>query len=47
MYKIINRAKYIELDTVTGIIPDSKGLELARENGFNTCINGIDGNFGK
>ncbi len=46
MYKIINRAKYIELDTVAGIIPGSEGLKLARENGFNTCVNGIDGILG-
>lgn len=42
MYKIIKRAKNIELDTVTGIIPDSAGLKLAKEKGFNSSSRGID-----
>ena len=41
MYKLMNR-KYIELDMVVGIIPESEGLKLARENGFKTSHEGID-----
>ena len=41
MYKIMNKAKNIELDMVAGIFPDSEGLKLARKNGFNTTANGI------
>lgn len=42
MYKIMNRAKNIELDTVTGIIPESEGLMLAKSHGFNTSAEGIE-----
>ncbi|KJS82897.1 MAG: acetaldehyde dehydrogenase [Peptococcaceae bacterium BICA1-8] len=41
MYKLMDR-KYIELDMVVGIIPESEGLKLARENGFKTSHEGID-----
>jgi len=41
MYKLMDR-KYIELDMVVGIIPESEGLKLARENGLKTSHVGID-----
>jgi acetaldehyde dehydrogenase (acetylating) len=40
MYKLQD-SKYLELDTVVGIIPESEGLAIARENGFNTSHEGI------
>lgn len=42
MYKIINRAKNIELVLVTGIYSDSEGLSLAAKHGFGTSSEGID-----
>ncbi|MFZ5944344.1 MAG: acetaldehyde dehydrogenase (acetylating) [Bacillota bacterium] len=41
MYKLMD-SKYIQLDTMVGIIPDSEGLALARKLGFNTTHNGIN-----
>lgn len=41
MYKLMD-SKYLELDTVVGIIPESEGLALARENGFNSSHKGIE-----
>lgn len=42
MYKIIMRAKNIELVLVTGIFSDSEGLSLAAKHGFNTSSEGIE-----
>lgn len=40
MYKIME-SKYIELDMMVGIDPNSEGLRLAREKGFKTSHEGI------
>jgi acetaldehyde dehydrogenase len=45
MYKLIN-SKYIELDSVIGIDPNSNGLRLARENGFKTFHTGLEAIIG-
>lgn len=42
MFKIKNRGQNIELDTLASIRETSKGLEIARQNGFNTSGNGIE-----
>ena len=42
MYKIIKRSKYLELKVVTGIIAQSEGLRLAREEGVETSANGVN-----
>lgn len=42
MYKLMD-SKYIELDTMVGIIPHSEGLALARTLGFNTSHEGVAG----
>jgi acetaldehyde dehydrogenase (acetylating) len=41
MYKI-SRSKLLELTAVIGIIPESEGLMLARQNGFVGTADGID-----
>ncbi len=41
MYKIINKGKYLKLDTMVGIYQDSKGLQKAKRLGFNTTAKGI------
>ncbi|MGE4272709.1 MAG: acetaldehyde dehydrogenase (acetylating) [Desulfitobacterium sp.] len=41
MYKILRRAKYLDLKLVTGIIAESEGLRLAREEGISTSADGI------
>jgi acetaldehyde dehydrogenase (acetylating) len=40
MYKL-SKSKYVELDTVIGIYPDSEGLKIAREKGYKTSHEGI------
>lgn len=40
MYKL-KRSRYIELDTVVGVIPTSDGLRLAREEGYKATHEGI------
>ncbi|MDK2823529.1 MAG: acetaldehyde dehydrogenase [Clostridia bacterium] len=40
MYKLMD-SKYIQLDTVVGVIPESEGLALAKQNGFNSTHEGI------
>ncbi|MDK2919425.1 MAG: acetaldehyde dehydrogenase [Candidatus Petromonas sp.] len=45
MYKLID-SKYIELDSVIGIDPNSNGLRLARENGFKTFHTGLEAIIG-
>lgn len=42
MFKIMNRGKNIELDTLASIRETSKGLAVAREHGFKTSGNGIE-----
>jgi acetaldehyde dehydrogenase len=42
MYKIIRRAKNIELVMVSGILAGSPGLELAAKNGFKTALDGVE-----
>lgn len=46
MYKI-KKSKYIELDTVVGIDPNSEGLALARKEGYKTSHDGIKSIIGK
>lgn len=41
MYKILRRSEYLDLKLVTGIIVDSEGLRLAREEGVETSAKGI------
>ena len=41
MYKLL-ASSCIELTTVIGIYPDSKGIQLARENGLKTSCSGMD-----
>ncbi len=41
MYKLFESAS-IELTTVIGIYPDSKGIQLAQEHGLKTSCNGMD-----
>jgi len=45
MYKLMN-SEYIQLDTMVGIIPESEGLALARQNGFKATHKGIDAILG-
>lgn len=45
MYKL-KRSKYIELDTVTGIIAESEGLKLAKKEGYNISSKGIEAILG-
>nr|WP_277995632.1 acetaldehyde dehydrogenase (acetylating) [Desulfitibacter alkalitolerans] len=45
MYKIME-SKYVELDMMVGIDPNSEGLRLARENGFRTSHEGISAILG-
>ncbi len=40
MFKLM-KSEYIELEMVVGIIPESEGLALARENGYKTSHEGI------
>ncbi|ABB13885.1 acetaldehyde dehydrogenase (acetylating) [Carboxydothermus hydrogenoformans] len=40
MFKLM-RSKYIDVDTVVGIIPESEGLALARKHGKKTSAEGI------
>ncbi|MDR2574506.1 MAG: acetaldehyde dehydrogenase (acetylating) [Desulfovibrio sp.] len=42
MYKIMSRGKNIELKLVSGIVAGSRGLALARENGFETSLDGVE-----
>ncbi len=42
MYKIINRAKNLELVLVSGVIEGSRGLDLAGQNGFATSLEGVE-----
>jgi acetaldehyde dehydrogenase len=42
MYKIMSRGKNIELKLVSGIVASSRGLALARENGFETSLDGVE-----
>ncbi|CAK7022023.1 MAG: Acetaldehyde dehydrogenase 4 [Desulfovibrio sp.] len=42
MFKIMSRAKNIELVMVSGIVPDSPGLKLAAEKGFKTAVDGVE-----
>ena len=42
MYKIMSRGKNIELKLVSGIVAGSHGLALARENGFETALDGVE-----
>jgi acetaldehyde dehydrogenase len=42
MFKILQRGKYLELAMMCGIVAESKGLALARDNGIATSSNGID-----
>jgi acetaldehyde dehydrogenase len=42
MYKLM-RSSYMEVDIVSGIIPNSRGLALAEEHGIKTSIEGVDG----
>jgi acetaldehyde dehydrogenase len=42
MYKIM-RSSYMEVDIVSGIIPNSRGLALAEEHGIKTSLEGVDG----
>ena len=41
MYKLFESA-FIELTTVIGIYPDSKGIQLAQEHGLKTSCSGMD-----
>ncbi len=45
MFKLI-KSDYIELDSVVGIIPESEGLAMAKEKGFNTSHQGIEAILG-
>jgi len=45
MFKLID-SDYIELDTVVGIVPESNGLKLAREKGYNATHEGIEAILG-
>ena len=38
----LTKSNYVELDTVVGIDPNSEGLALAKNKGFNTSHNGIE-----
>ncbi len=42
MFKIMSRAKNIELVMVSGIVAGSQGLALAREKGFSTAVDGVE-----
>lgn len=42
MYKI-ERSDYLEMSVMIGIDPDSEGLKRAKERGYTTIDNGIDG----
>lgn len=42
MYKV-RRSAQLELHLVAGIVPDSEGLALAHEFGYETCTDGIEG----
>lgn len=42
MYKIMSRGKNIELKLVSGIVAGSQGLALAKENGFETALDGVE-----
>jgi len=41
MYKLLN-SETIEIDTVVGIIPESKGLQIAADHGFATSHVGVE-----
>ncbi|KUO50132.1 MAG: acetaldehyde dehydrogenase (acetylating) [Desulfitibacter sp. BRH_c19] len=45
MYKLME-SKYVDLDIMVGIDPNSEGLRLARENGFRTSDKGISAILG-
>ncbi|KZL93618.1 acetaldehyde dehydrogenase (acetylating) [Clostridium magnum] len=45
MYKLM-RSKYIQLDTITGIVAESEGLKLAAKEGYNTSSKGIEAILG-
>lgn len=45
MFKLM-RSELIEVDTVTGIIPESEGLALARKHGINASSEGISAILG-
>lgn len=40
MYKVME-SRYLELDTMVGIVPESQGLKLAMQNGINASHEGI------
>lgn len=42
MYKILNRSKFMQLDYMVGIFPDSEGLKRAAALGIKTTYQGID-----
>ncbi|MDA8227290.1 MAG: hypothetical protein M0T74_06205 [Desulfitobacterium hafniense] len=42
MYKILNRSKFMQLDYMVGIYPDSEGLKRAAAKGIKTTNKGID-----
>jgi acetaldehyde dehydrogenase len=42
MYKII-RNPHMEVGVLSGIIPDSRGLALAKEHGIKTSLDGVEG----
>lgn len=45
MYKVIE-SRYLELDTMVGIVPESQGLKLARQNGISASHEGIESILG-
>lgn len=45
MFKL-RGCRYIELDTMVGVIPDSEGLTIAREMGFNATHEGLEAIIG-
>ena len=42
MFKIMSRGKNVELAMVSGIIPDSPGLMLAKEKGYRIASDGVE-----
>jgi acetaldehyde dehydrogenase len=46
MYKL-KRSKYIELDTVVGVVETSEGLKLARKEGYKATHEGINAILGQ